>query len=113
MLEPPLPAGQWRHAELVKAPSIGSLPEFDPLPEALDLPVAIKVADDISTDEIMPAGAQALPYRSNIAKLADFALGQIDTGYPQRARQFGAHAIVGGANYGQGSSREHAGRMCS
>jgi len=108
VLEPPLPAGESRHAELVKAPSIGSLPEFDPLPEALDLPVAIKVADDISTDEIMPAGAQALPYRSNIAKLADFAFGQIDTGYPQRAWQSGAHAIVGGANYGQGSSREHA-----
>ena len=108
VLEPPLPVGESRHAELVKAPSIGSLPEFDPLPEALDLPVAIKVADDISTDEIMPAGAQALPYRSNIAKLADFAFGQIDTGYPQRAWQSGAHAIVGGANYGQGSSREHA-----
>jgi aconitate hydratase len=108
VLEPPPPASESRHAELVKAPSIGSLPEFDPLPEALDLPVAIKVADDISTDEIMPAGARALPYRSDIAKLADFAFGQIDPGYPERARQAGAHAIVGGANYGQGSSREHA-----
>jgi aconitate hydratase len=108
VLEPPAPASESRRAELVKAPSIGSLPEFDPLPEALDLPVAIKVGDDISTDEIMPAGARALPYRSNIAKLADFAFGQIDPGYPDRARQAGAHAIVGGANYGQGSSREHA-----
>lgn len=108
VLEPPPPASESRHAELVKAPSIGALPEFDPLPEALDLPVAIKVADDISTDEIMPAGARALPFRSDIAKLADFAFGQIDPGYPERARQAGAHAIVGGANYGQGSSREHA-----
>ncbi len=56
----------------------------------------------------MPAGAGVLPYRSNIAKLAEFAFGQIDTGYPKRAREAGQHAVVGGANYGQGSSREHA-----
>jgi predicted aconitate hydratase len=108
MLEAPLPPEQARKAELVKAPSIGSLPEFDPLPESLELAVAIKVGDDISTDEIMPAGAKALPYRSNIAKLAEFAFARIDTDYPQRARQAGQHAIVGGSNYGQGSSREHA-----
>jgi aconitate hydratase len=106
--EPPLPPGQARRTELVKAPSIGSLPEFDPLPESLELPVAVKAGDDVSTDEIMPAGAQALPYRSNIAKLADFAFGRIDAEYPQRARDAGQHAIVGGSNYGQGSSREHA-----
>lgn len=94
--------------ELVKASSIGSLPEFGPLPESLELPVAIKVGDDVSTDEILPAGARALPYRSNIAKLAEFAFGQIDEDYPERARKAGQHAIVGGANYGQGSSREHA-----
>jgi aconitate hydratase len=104
----PLPPDQARHTELVKAPSIGSLPELDPLPDALDVPVAIKTGDDISTDEILPAGAQALPYRSNIAKLADFAFARVDEGYPERARRTGQHAIVGGANYGQGSSREHA-----
>jgi aconitate hydratase len=106
--EPPLPPDPARRTELVKAPSIGSLPEFDPLPESLELPVAVKVGDDVSTDEIMPAGAQALPYRSNIAKLADFAFGRVDAEYPQRARDAGQHAIVGGSNYGQGSSREHA-----
>jgi aconitate hydratase len=106
--EPPPPPGQARQSELVKAPSIGSLPDLDPLPGELDLPVAIKIGDDISTDEILPAGARALPYRSNIARLADFAFSRLDPGYPDRARKAGQHAIVGGANYGQGSSREHA-----
>jgi aconitate hydratase len=106
--EPPLPPEQARRAELVKAPSIGSLPEFGPLPDDLGLPVAIKVGDDVSTDEILPAGARVLPYRSNVAKLADFAFGQIGDTYPERARQTGQHAIVAGDNYGQGSSREHA-----
>jgi aconitate hydratase len=107
-LEPPLPEEQSRAVELVKAPSIGSLPGFDPLPETLELPVAIKVGDDVSTDEILPAGARVLPYRSNIAKLAEFAFGQLDEDYPERAGKAGQHAIVGGVNYGQGSSREHA-----
>jgi aconitate hydratase len=62
----------------------------------------------VSTDEIMPAGARALPYRSNIPKLAEFVFTQIDEEYVARARRAGAHAVVGGANYGQGSSREHA-----
>ena len=106
--EPPPPPSEARQAELVKAPSIGSLPDLDPLPGELDLLVAIKADDDISTDEILPAGARALPYRSNIARLADFAFSQLDPGYPNRARKAGQHAIVGGTNYGQGSSREHA-----
>jgi aconitate hydratase len=75
---------QSRTVELVKAPSIGSLPDFDPLPESLELPVAIKVGDDVSTDEILPAGARVLPYRSNIAKLAEFAFGQPDQDRPGR-----------------------------
>lgn len=111
MLEPPLPGDEARKVELVKAPTIGSLPELDPLPDRIRAPVAIKVADDISTDEILPAGAQALPYRSNIAKIADFAFTQIDEAYPDRARETqhtSGHVIVGGDNYGQGSSREHA-----
>jgi aconitate hydratase len=108
MLEPPLSPEQSCTVDLVKAPSIGSLPEFDPLPESLELPVALKAGDDVSTDEILPAGAQALPYRSNVAKLAEFAFGRTDEDYPERARKAGQHAIAGGANYGQGSSREHA-----
>jgi aconitate hydratase len=108
MLEAPLPEDEARRVELEKAPSIGVLPELDPLPDELDVPVVIKVGDDVSTDEILMAGARALPYRSDIAKLAGFAFVRIDEGYPDRAREAGAHAVVGGRNYGQGSSREHA-----
>lgn len=71
----------------------------------------LKVGDDVSTDEILPAGERALPYRSNIPKLAEFAFTPIDETYPARAlatRDTGGHIVVGGANYGQGSSREHA-----
>jgi len=93
---------------LEKAPSIGSLPDFEGLPKSLDVPVAIVVGDDVSTDEILPAGAQALPYRSNIPKLAEFAFSRVDPDYVGRAGETPQHAIVGGRNYGQGSSREHA-----
>ncbi len=108
MLEAPPPEDEARRVELEKAPSIGVLPELDPLPDELEIPVAIKVGDDVSTDEILPAGARALPFRSDIARLADFAFVQLDEDYPDRARETGPHAVVGGRNYGQGSSREHA-----
>jgi predicted aconitate hydratase len=108
LLEPPLPNEDARRTELVKAPSIGTLPEFDPLPADLSASVAIKVGDNISTDEILPAGARVLPFRSDVARLAEFIFSQVDHEYVQRARQAGQHAIVAGDNYGQGSSREHA-----
>jgi len=108
MLVPPLPAGEAAQVELVKGPNISSLPELEPLPDALDLPVLLVLGDDVSTDEISPAGARALPYRSNIPKLAGFAFTRLDEDYPARAREAGAHAVVAGNNYGQGSSREHA-----
>jgi predicted aconitate hydratase len=108
LLEPPLPNEDARRTELVKAPSIGTLPEFDPLPADLSASVAIKVGDNISTDEILPAGARVLPFRSDVARLAEFIFSQVDDEYVQRARQAGQHAIVAGDNYGQGSSREHA-----
>ena len=107
-LEPPLPEGDARQVELVKAPSIGTLPDFDELPAELRACVAIKVGDNISTDEILPAGARVLPFRSDIAKLARFTFSQVDDGYVRRADQAGQHVIVAGENYGQGSSREHA-----
>src|SRR5205807_2073234 len=79
------------------------------LPDTVEGPVLLAVGDDVSTDEISPAGARALPYRSNIPKLADFTFTRIDPEYPRRAREVpGGHLIVAGANYGQGSSREHA-----
>jgi aconitate hydratase len=108
MLEPPLPPSRAAQVELVRGPNISALPALDPLPDELRGPVLLKVGDDISTDEISPAGARALPYRSNLPKLADFTLTRIDPAYPDRARRAGPHLIVAGDNYGQGSSREHA-----
>lgn len=108
VFEPPLSPAEARQVELVKAASIGALPEFDPLPEVLDAPVMIKLGDNVSTDEILPAGSRVLPFRSDIARLAEFTFGQIDEGYAERAREARQHVIIGGANYGQGSSREHA-----
>jgi aconitate hydratase len=100
-----------RRVELVKGPNIASLPELDPLPPSLDVPVLLVVGDDLSTDEILPAGARVLPYRSNIPKIAEFCFEPVDATYAERAkaaRGGGGHAIVAGRNYGQGSSREHA-----
>ncbi len=109
MLVAPLPEDKAKQVQLVKGPNIKSLPELDPLPERLELRVALKVGDDISTDEILPAGAKVLPFRSNIPAISDFTFGQVDSSYPQRVNGYdGPHCVVGGANYGQGSSREHA-----
>jgi aconitate hydratase len=110
MLVPPLPQEEACKVEPVKGPNVSSLPELSPLPDEIEAPVLLKVGDNISTDEISPAGAQALPYRSNIPKLAMFSFTRIDDSYPQRAQETGdiGHFVVGGDNYGQGSSREHA-----
>src|SRR5690606_16170287 len=91
MLEAPPPANGGPRPELEKAPGIGVLPELDPLPDELEIPVVIKVGDDVSTDEILQAGARALPFRSDIARLADFAFTRLDEGYPERAREAGPH----------------------
>ncbi len=111
MLEPPLPAEEARNVELVKGDNVRDLPDLPPLPDAVAAPVLVKVGDDVSTDTIMPAGADALPYRSNIPKLAEFAFRDVDPEYAQQAlacREQTGHVVVGGHNYGQGSSREHA-----
>jgi aconitate hydratase len=99
-----------RHISLKKGPNIKSLPEFEGLPEELTCPVLIKVGDDISTDEIMPAGARVLPYRSNIPEISKFVFERVDKNYYDQAMKSRdqGHVIVGGDNYGQGSSREHA-----
>ncbi len=111
MLEPPLPPEEAAAVELVKGDNVRELPAFEPLADDFEAPVLVKVGDDISTDTIMPAGSKALPYRSNIEKLSEFAFGVVDETYPSRAkecREKTGHVIVGGSNYGQGSSREHA-----
>lgn len=111
MLLPPAPPEEARKVELRKGPNIVPLPHMDPLPDALEIPVLLKVRDDVSTDEILPAGTRVLPYRSNIPKISQFTFDLLDETYHDRAlevRDQGGHAIVGGKNYGQGSSREHA-----
>ena len=95
--------------ELEKGPNVKSLPDFERVPDALSGPVLMKVGDDISTDEIMPAGSDVLPYRSNIPRISEWVFDQIEQGFYKRAQEQGAPWMaVGGSNYGQGSSREHA-----
>ncbi|WP_158887217.1 aconitate hydratase [Amycolatopsis anabasis] len=111
MLVPPPEPEEAARVELDKGPNISSLPDFPELPDRMAAPVLLKVGDDISTDEISPAGARALPFRSNVPKLAEFTFTRIDEDYPARARATAddtGHFVVGGENYGQGSSREHA-----
>lgn len=111
MFEAPLPLDSAKQIKLVKGPNIASLPELHPLQNDLQVPILLKLGDNISTDEIMPAGARVLPYRSNIPKISEFAFDIIDEEYAARAQGMhykGGHAILAGENYGQGSSREHA-----
>jgi aconitate hydratase len=106
MLVPPEPDPS---VQLRKGPNIATLPDLKPLQEEIEVPVLLKLGDDVSTDEIMPAG-RALALRSNIPELARFAFAGVDEDFHDRAtaiRERGGHVIVGGANYGQGSSREH------
>lgn len=96
--------------ELIKGPNIGDFPEFGPLADHISVPVILKVGDNISTDDISPAGATVLPYRSNIPMLSKYTYYRVDPTFYERALELQLHGsiIVGGANYGQGSSREHA-----
>ncbi len=109
MLVPPPPV-TGRQYDLEKGPNIASLPAFGELPERIEGPVLLKLGDDISTDEIMPAGSRVLPYRSNIQAISQFVFTQIDEDYPRRAWEHkdSGSLVVGRENYGQGSSREHA-----
>lgn len=104
------PPSEGRGIELDKGSNIKPLPHFEPLPERLEGPVLIKTADNVSTDEIMPAGSKVLPFRSNIPAISQFVFDQVDDTYAERTKPFRetGHFIVGGDNYGQGSSREHA-----
>ncbi len=106
MLLAPPPAGE--AVEVVRGPNIKPLPEFPPMPATLAGEVLLKVGDNITTDHIMPAGAKVLPLRSNIPAIAEFVYERVDRGFVARAREKGGGMVVGGDNYGQGSSREHA-----
>ena len=108
MFMPPVPPEEALQVTIEKGPNIASLPTFEPLPDEIEVPVLLKVTDDISTDEIMPPGLRVLPFRSNIPRIAEFSFDRLDPTYAARARQVKGHVVVGGSNYGQGSSREHA-----
>ena len=95
-------------AEVVKGPNIKPFPETHPLADRIETNVLLKVGDNITTDHIMPAGSRILPYRSNIPHLSQYCFEVVDPGFAERARAAGSGIIVGGQNYGQGSSREHA-----
>lgn len=94
--------------QVLRGPNIKPFPQSVPQGKTLRTCVSIKVGDNITTDHIMPAGAKILPYRSNIPRLSEYCFEVCDATFPQRAKQMGTSIIVGGANYGQGSSREHA-----
>jgi aconitate hydratase len=94
--------------EIITGPNIVPFPEFEELPGSMEAPVILKVGDNISTDTIMPAGNKVLPYRSNIPAISRFVFEQVDPEFHSRAREKGNGVVVGGVNYGQGSSREHA-----
>ncbi len=94
--------------EIVRGPNIKPLPDFPPLPTSQEGEVLIKVEDNITTDHIMPAGARILPLRSNIPAISEYVFSQVDEEFPRRAQEKGGGFIIGGDNYGQGSSREHA-----
>jgi aconitate hydratase len=91
-----------------RGPNIAPLGIFDALPDSLSGPVLLKAGDNVTTDDILPGGAKVLPYRSNIPKIARFTFEKIDPTFHDRAKKAGGGFIVGGENYGQGSSREHA-----
>ncbi len=107
-LVPPAPEPEAARLEVARGENIVPIPVKGPLAESLRGEVLIALGDDISTDHIMPAGSQILRYRSNIPKLAEYVFNRVDPEFARRARARGGGFIVGGSNYGQGSSREHA-----
>ena len=104
----PANPGEAAEVEVVRGPNIKPFPACRPVEDELRAQLTLKVGDNITTDHIMPAGAKILPYRSNIPYLSKFCFGVCDPDFPQRAIEAGQSIVVGGANYGQGSSREHA-----
>ena len=105
---PPASPEEAAQVEVLRGPNIKELPQGRALGDSVSAELTLKLGDNITTDHIMPAGAKILPYRSNIPKLSEFCFGVCDSSFPERAKAAGQSIIVGGANYGQGSSREHA-----
>lgn len=97
-----------KKVEIVRGPNIKPLPSFDKLPDVLEGTALLKVVDNITTDHIMPAGAKILPLRSNIPEISKYVFEAVDENFSKRALESSGGFIIGGENYGQGSSREHA-----
>ena len=108
MVAVPATPDEAKDVEVLYGPNIKPFPTSEPLEENITAKAVLKVGDDITTDHIMPAGAKILPYRSNIPYLSQFCFGVCDKTFPERIKAEGKGIIIGGANYGQGSSREHA-----
>lgn len=108
MVLAPVPESEMDKVEILRGPNIKPFPTTKPLDDTISAKVLLKVGDNITTDHIMPAGAKILPYRSNIPYLSNFCFGVCDKEFPERCRVEGKGIVVGGTNYGQGSSREHA-----
>ena len=105
---PPAPEAEAASVEILRGPNIKPFPDSCPQEDELKAGVSLKAGDNITTDHIMPAGAKILPYRSNIPHLSQYCFEVCDKEFPERAKAMGSSIIVGGSNYGQGSSREHA-----
>ena len=108
MIVPPAPEALMETVEIKRGPNIKPFPVSEALPDSIEKKAVLKVGDNITTDHIMPAGAKILPYRSNIPYLSNFCFGVCDKEFPERCKREGGGIVIGGQNYGQGSSREHA-----
>ncbi len=108
MIEAPASPEEADSVEVLRGPNIKPFPKTEPLPQDIEAKAVLKVGDNITTDHIMPAGAKILPYRSNIPHLSQYCFAVCDESFPERIKAEGKGIIIGGSNYGQGSSREHA-----
>ena len=108
MIEPPIEEEKMDSVEILRGPNIKPYPKTAPLSDKIECQCSLKVGDNITTDHIMPAGAKILPLRSNIPKISEHCFTVCDETFPKRALELGSSIVVGGSNYGQGSSREHA-----
>ncbi len=108
MIVEPVPAEEMDSVEVLRGPNIKPFPTSEPMPENINAKVSLKVGDNITTDHIMPAGAKILPLRSNIPEISKYCFAVCDESFHDRALAMGKSIVIGGSNYGQGSSREHA-----
>ena len=108
MIVPPVAAEDMDSVEVLRGPNIKPFPTSEPMPQEISAKVSLKVGDNITTDHIMPAGAKILPLRSNIPEISKYCFAVCDESFHDRALDMGKSIVIGGSNYGQGSSREHA-----